>query len=559
MSSPSFPSRTVALCYIRTSMFSKDDTSLAPARQRAYIEAVCHQNGWTPEWFEDVGGHRSGRGDIHRPEWAKLWLRLSDPDIAAVVAYDLARLYRHGQRITTFMNVLRMNNIRLVLANPLKSFDTQDDKNHLLFNLMAMFDEMYAEDIRESILTSIEYRRSQGMHVGSIPFGTERNSEGYLVPSTQGAWILPDQTFISGSESDSMPVGSEWRGFYSALELIFQFFGLYEYSQDQIARELNQMGYRYRDRQGYLTPFERDDIRRILSNWPEYGGYRGGGNARRNERRALEKRPEDYQLNPEIAVLPIPLLRAVGERRRDISHETILGDRKRPSDSFVFSSFIRCVHCHKKALETGNPNSVTYLSGIYRSGVKAPIYRHRDQTCVISKKSVLQTTVNSQFLALVSSLLIDEQTLGSWQEEMNLQSHIPSVSTIDQEQQRVESAIKNHTFMLANGLTNFMQAKDQIKELEIEKKRLLHLRQQRDRLLKVPSSHVSDLVTTALALQDIVEKWPIVDDDEKHLLVRRVFEWMSYDLDTEEIVEFKLVKSAEVYLAALMRYKQADQ
>ena len=50
--------RTVALCYIRQSRTLDDSDKDSPERQRANIEALCAKKGWTPEWYEDVDGHK---------------------------------------------------------------------------------------------------------------------------------------------------------------------------------------------------------------------------------------------------------------------------------------------------------------------------------------------------------------------------------------------------------------------------------------------------------------------------------------------------------------------
>ncbi len=59
--------RKIALCYIRQSYTRDDDDTNSPDRQRDNIEAKCKEKGWIPEWYEDVGGHKSGRDVQNRP------------------------------------------------------------------------------------------------------------------------------------------------------------------------------------------------------------------------------------------------------------------------------------------------------------------------------------------------------------------------------------------------------------------------------------------------------------------------------------------------------------
>src|SRR5688572_12671511 len=90
--------RNIALCYVRLSFTREADEKNSPERQRANIQAVCDRNNWIPEWYEDVGGHKSGRQEKNRPQWLALKARIGDPDVIAVVANDLSRLHRKGWR-----------------------------------------------------------------------------------------------------------------------------------------------------------------------------------------------------------------------------------------------------------------------------------------------------------------------------------------------------------------------------------------------------------------------------------------------------------------------------
>jgi hypothetical protein len=69
---PKTTERTVALCYVRQSFTRDGDDKDSPDRQRANIEAKCTQMGWTPEWYQDAEGHKSGRDEKHRPSWLAL-------------------------------------------------------------------------------------------------------------------------------------------------------------------------------------------------------------------------------------------------------------------------------------------------------------------------------------------------------------------------------------------------------------------------------------------------------------------------------------------------------
>jgi DNA invertase Pin-like site-specific DNA recombinase len=114
----------IALCYERLSYSRNGVDEISPKRQREFNQAVCEANGWQPELYADIEGHKSGRFVANRPGWQRLESRLSDSDVVALVAYDLARLHRKGWRIGKLLDLLEKNQIRLVLSDPERQVDT---------------------------------------------------------------------------------------------------------------------------------------------------------------------------------------------------------------------------------------------------------------------------------------------------------------------------------------------------------------------------------------------------------------------------------------------------
>ncbi|KAB2902362.1 MAG: recombinase family protein [Anaerolineae bacterium] len=108
---PKLYERNIALCYIRQSQSRDEDDKNSPQRQRDNIRLVCERNGWIPEWYEDVGGHRSGTSEKKRPEWLALKRRLGDPDVVALVANDLSRFHRNLAGTSQLLDMLEQHGI----------------------------------------------------------------------------------------------------------------------------------------------------------------------------------------------------------------------------------------------------------------------------------------------------------------------------------------------------------------------------------------------------------------------------------------------------------------
>ena len=132
--------RTVALCYIRQSFTKDDNDKASPERQRALAEARVEREGWTPEWYEDTDGHKSGRFVNKRPGWLEMKKRLADPDVAVVVAYDLARLHRKGWRVGDLLDQLDQYGVQLAFTRPGYDLDTTTRNGKFLAQITAMLD-----------------------------------------------------------------------------------------------------------------------------------------------------------------------------------------------------------------------------------------------------------------------------------------------------------------------------------------------------------------------------------------------------------------------------------
>jgi DNA invertase Pin-like site-specific DNA recombinase len=216
------PKPQIALCYIRQSWTRDETDTTSPDRQRANIERVCQNNDWTPEWYDDVGGHRSGTSENNRPEWLALKHRIGDSDDAAVVANDLSRLHRNLSNISQLIEILERHDLKLVLAASNNDIDITTLTGQMFAQMRGLMDAFYAKDISAKAKDSVAYRKRQGKTIGVPPFGTDRNKEGFLIPTIQGAWLLQDGKYIEGTVDKPLEDGAAWRGYYDCAHEILK-------------------------------------------------------------------------------------------------------------------------------------------------------------------------------------------------------------------------------------------------------------------------------------------------------------------------------------------------
>lgn len=546
---PTLPvSRTVALCYVRLSL-SRDESDLnSPERQRANVQAECDRRGWKPEWYEDVEGHKSGTKEENRPGWLALKTRLGDPDVVAVVANDLSRLHRKGWRVGSLLDFLEQHQVGLVLAAPGRNLDLSGPTGKISTMIMALMDEYYATDTSQKQKDSVRYRRDKGVIVGRIPFGTVRDEKGYLVGSPDGVWLLPDGTYLCGQAGQPAPHEQAlWRGYLEAVCRCFVIFSENRHGRRKIAEMLNVEGYRFRNAEGQPALFNPDDIRRITANWIEYGGGFVIGKAR--IRRPKEVNPQNVTLDPERAVVDVDLCSLVGHILQRRSR-----DRKRTPDYavrldstvFPLSKIVYCAHCERVAQETGNPSERSLLTGKTGNQRMSRRYRHHtDRRCAVKHKSIKAEILEKDFLRLLESLTVNPdalpflaRALDHFNGQDRLEDHVQSIQAeIAHWRQRIRNVdllFSKARMSEADWRGNIENAEHQIARLQAQ-------------VVEFHEAEIAFQLTTEM-VANLVHNWNEANHEMRRTLAGSLFDYLVYDLDMQQIVDFKLKPWAELLM-----------
>ncbi len=547
---------TVALCYVRQSYTRDADDRNSPERQRNNIQVLCERNGWQTEWYEDAQGHKSGRHENNRPGWLALKNRLDDPDVVAVVANDLSRLHRKGWRVGDLVEHLDRKNISLVLAAPGREIDTKSPTGRLFIMFAAIIDEYYAEDISQRAKDSILYRKRQGKVVGLPPFGTTRNEAGYLIPSTEGAWWLHGGQFIAGEPYQRPSEGAIWRSYYDCALYMLTLFAQGDIGLEKISYRLNIEGWPFRDRNGQPRPVTREDIRRVVSNWPEYGGVVIG--TRGKDRPAYENNDvNEIHFNIERAVFPVDLLRDVASVRQERSVRPVDQSLKREAVDYPLSVITYCAHCEARALAQNNPKLRTVLSGktddqrlrryVHKPGVK----------CGCSNRSVRCDLLEEDFGRLIKLLDIDPNSRDLLLELAIQTNDIGDTNDIDVEEQKQEAIalcqrrIDATVTLYSEGRIDYSEYRRRIDQNERE---MAHWQSRTTETEKA----ALELALCIEAVKQLAMLWDISSDTDRKGMARNLFEYLIYDLDTRRIVAFRLKAWAERFLVVRAALYEAD-
>ena len=528
---------------------TRDESDLnSPERQRANIKVECDRRGWQPEWYEDADGHKSGTKEENRPGWMALKARLHDPDVVAIVANDLSRLHRKGWRVGSLLDMLEEHDIGLVLAAPGRNMDFTGPTGKINTMLIALMDEYYAMDTSQKQKDSVRYRRTKGIIVGPVPFGTMRGKDGYLQRSIEGVWLMPDSTFLAGQEGQPIPEGAPiWRGFADAARRCLELYTQNALGRRKVAELLNAEGYRYRDSEGHIVPFKPDDVRRITANWVEYGGAVVEGKAQ--NRRAKDVTPETITLHPEHAVFEVELCYQVGYVRRQRTR-----DMKRLPDYVVkieskvypLSKLVYCAHCERAYLESEDSALRSYLTGKTGNKPEARRYRHEtDHHCSATAKSVDADLLEADFFSLLESLSINPEALPTLTEafEKINQLNRPEefIAAIQADVALWRQRMKNADTLFMKARLTEQEWRTAVEEAEHEITRL------QAQMAERREAEIA-LNLTMKMVADLIQSWHEANPETRRSLAHSLFEEIIYDLDEQRIVDFKLKPWAELLM-----------
>ncbi len=533
--------RNVALCYVRLSYTRDENDKDSPDRQRANIQIECDRRGWIPEWYEDTEGHKSGQSEKNRPGWLALKSRLGDPDVVAIVANDLARLHRKGWRVGDPIDFAEEHDVQLVMAAPGRNIDLSGPMGRMSVMIAALMDEYYAVDISRRAKDSIAHRKRQGKVI-NVPFGTRRREDGYLEPSKSGAWWMPDGRYVAGKPDQPPDEGALWRSYFDCAERILTLYKENKYGAEVIAYQLNIEGWPFKDRYGIPRPMDKDDVRRVVRAWPEYGGIV-------HEKSAKKRRPEDIDLEnipfvPERAVFPLDLLRDVAQVFADRALAPRNDGVNKDVSIYALNGMTYCARCEQLAAEQNDPRLRSRLSGDKRR------YRHKTGVhCGCSNKSVPAAKYEGDFGRLIKLLTIREDAL-SLMTELAIQAdklRNPNGEEEDPEKQKQEAIalcrrrIEAAVILFGDGRID----KDEYRRrVELNEREIAHWEARTTQTEKA----ALELAMCMDAIDKLAKLWDVGDDEDRQGMARSLFSYVIYDLDSRRIVDFRLKPWADRFL-----------
>ena len=527
-----------ALCYIRLSVTKDGDVSNSPETQRANITAACEEKGYQPEFYEDVEGHKSGTKTENRPGWQALERRLADDDVVALVANDLARLHRRGWKIGQLIELLEKHHVALILAAPGRTLDTTTIESRLFIQVTAMFDEWYARDISLRTAEAIASKKKQGKTHARPPFGSIRGADGYLKPSPDGVWLLPDGTFVEGTAKKAPAPNAVWRGYHDAVEQIFKFYTTEGTGYTSLASRINAEGYMALSQQYKPVMFGDHTIKRILRAWPEYGGTVMEVAAKERSAKRLQGIDVEKYLSPERAIFDVDLLRKVGETFLNRTSKNAGTGKKKTAHTYALQGILVCHHCAEKADRENDPTLRTKLESRQRNN-SIRYYQHKPNiNCGCKPKSVPCDALEIEFGELLKRIKVRPEIMAA----VLLQSSATSSNHDSDDSEFIKE--KNQAITLAK--RRFEHSKRLYREGELEDSDYDADKARYESTLaewEERSRALQKVVVTAQrylpVLDNLSRLWDVAGNEDRYELAR-YFEEVVVNLSTGKIESFKL-------------------
>ena len=505
----------------------------SPDRQRANILAAAQRFGLgVPQIFEDADGHKSGASTTNRPGWLAVEDHIKRGEVEALIVNDLSRAHRKGWRIGQLIEWLEKYDVRLILAAPDREIDLGTLMGRMFLMFIAMVDEYYVLDASLRQKDNVARRRVQGKTSAMPPFGTVRRGDGYLSPSRRGAWLLADGRHVAGARAEPPASDAIWRGYHECARRILKLYAESGLGYERIAYRLSADGWVFRTKQHQPRPLDRDDVRRVIADWPVYAGLVLVGRAK--DRQAHDNMTLLASAPTGRNVFKLPLLKRVAEVQERRTHQ-------RRGDGSVAKAFpyplvrlLYCAHCDQQAVKLNDPKLRKRLTGTKER------YRHAEGIrCACHVRSLPMEIVHANVQSVLSTLRFCADLLTVMRD---LAQHVDQIelSNHDDQEARRRVSVRRLQRRLVNLHGDYEEG--ELGRADYEERRqditariaALQVQASAEIIPKVSLLYSIDY------LSDLRHLWTIASDTERQTLARLLFEDIVYDLDEQRIISYRL-------------------
>lgn len=464
--------------YIRISSEEQVGNFSIDAQRRAISEWVKAQSGKIVHYYVDEA--QSGR-TADRPEFVNLRRDAKKHKFDAIIVHKFDRFARNRTDALAIKSLLRHDYGIKVFSATEPSEDSDGALGALIEGIMESVADWYSRNLAQETVKGKRERAAQGFHNNLPPFGTDKTEDGVLFPNDQ-----------------------ELKG----LTLAFELYSTGNHSDNDVARELNEQGYRTKAGKLFSTEMVRDMLQnRTYLGYVKYQPYQRHSDGRRSWAGKIEWFQGKHQ-----ALVPQELFDLCQEIRRAkaVHHEFYPKHRV-----YLLRDLIYCSEC--VANMPADVEDDEY--GKMRPHTMHDEYRYyrcraRDFTRACSQRSVSAEAIEQQVAAVLKTL----KPPTDWRDRMvQAMGQLIGDQNLDERITQIKGVIERMDFRWDNG---FITEKDAYLEERIK------LQQELEQLTPIPDD---ELEIAADVLENFTAHWEAAKGDMKaqeeliKLIVARVW------------------------------------
>ena len=386
-----------AVAYIRVSTDSQDEYS-PDAQKRLIKEYAKNNNMLLTDVFEDIG--ISGTKASKRPQFQEMIALSKQKDCSfdTILVWKFSRFARNQEESIVYKSMLKKNGIDVIsVSEPMPN----DVYGGLIERIIEWMDEYYSIRLSEEVKRGMTQKAMLGQRNG-----------GYIL----GYNIVDGKLVINEEES-------------KIIKYIFNAYAIQKTSLIEIARNVNQMG--YRTKRG--SEFENRTIKYILQNVAYAGHTRWSKDKRKNYRVRIDAKDEDvvYVKNTHEPIISQELF-DLAQQRLANNHRKAYSRSSETVD--WINGIIKCSNCGSSLASGGRANSLQCMK--YSKGTcNVSHYLNRD----IARQSII-----NQLKELRTSAEIEYTVIDDADNNINeLEEIEKAIKSLDTKEKRIKDAYMN--------------------------------------------------------------------------------------------------------------------
>ncbi len=504
------------VAYVRISSEEQVGNFSIDAQKRAIEAWVSTKGGTLVSYYVDEA--KSGR-TADRPEFLRMRRDAKKKKFDAIVVHKFDRFARNRTDALAIKSLLRHEYGIKVFSVSEPSEDSDGPLGALIEGIMESVADWYSRNLAAETVKGKRERARQGFHNNRPPFGMDKDDKGVLIPN--------ERELVALIKSYELYAGGD-------------------YSDNQIAKYLNENGYKSKTGKRFSTDTVRDMLQnRTYLGYVKYQPY--GRNS--DGSRSYSGEVEWYE-GKHTAVIDEDLFDRCQEARatRYVSKEY------RPKHRvFLLNGIIYCAECVANMPENITDEKYGMMRPQSNSGYNYYRCRARDFNRECSQGSVRSDSIEEQVVEILKTM----KPPADWKEKM-IQSvgQLLGDKNLDKRVAEIRQIIQRMDFRWDNG---FIGNQDEYLEKRVQ------LQQQLERLTPIPDD---ELERSADLLENFSEHWRATKGNRKkqreliHLIVSRV--WVRGDrvvaislrpnchialgLESEKSTEFEVDFSERVFV-----------